>query len=106
MVTKTNYNTKISEIEKKFNDHNHDKYNTTSEFNTLSARVFDARTRLANLVTKTEFDIQLKNISVRVTSNKTKHLLVENELEKLKNFMQIILEVTIMLMVMMEHKMF
>ena len=37
-------------------------------------------------MTKTEFDIQLKKNSDRVTSNKTKHLLVENELKKLKNF--------------------
>ena len=50
LVTKTNYNTKISEIEKKVSDHNHDKYVTTPEFNTLSARVFNARLKLANLI--------------------------------------------------------
>ena len=42
-VTKTNYNTKISEIEKKVSDHNHDKYITTPEFNNLAASVFTAR---------------------------------------------------------------
>ena len=31
---KTDYNTKITEIEKKLTDHNHGKYITTSEFNT------------------------------------------------------------------------
>ena len=31
-VKKRNYNTKITEIEKKLTDHNHDKYITTQEF--------------------------------------------------------------------------
>ena len=33
---KTDYYTKISELEKKLTDHNHDKYITTAEFNTLA----------------------------------------------------------------------
>ena len=37
-------------------------------------------------MTKTNFDIELKKISDRVTSNKTKHLLVEIELKKIKYF--------------------
>ena len=40
---KTDYNTKITETEKKLTDHNHDKYITTPEFNTLAASVFNAR---------------------------------------------------------------
>ena len=40
---KTDYNTKITEIEKKLTDHNHDKYITTLELNTLAASVFNAR---------------------------------------------------------------
>ena len=86
LVKKTGYNTKICEIEKKVSDHYHDKYITTPEFNTLSARVFDARIRLANLVTKTDFDTKLKKVSDRVTSNKTKNLLLENEVKKIKQF--------------------
>ena len=43
LLKKTNYNTKISEIEDKVNDHNHDKYITTPEFNTMAADVFNAR---------------------------------------------------------------
>ena len=35
----TNDDTKISELEKKLTDHNHGKYITTSEFNTLAADV-------------------------------------------------------------------
>ena len=38
LVTKTDYNTKISEVEIKVSDHNHDKYITTSEFNRLTTK--------------------------------------------------------------------
>ena len=64
LVTKTNYNTKISEIERKVSDHNHDKYITTPEFNTLFARVFDAKIKLSNFVPKTEFDIRFKKLAI------------------------------------------
>ena len=36
---KTDYNTKINEIEKKITDHSHDKYITTPEFNKLTAEI-------------------------------------------------------------------
>ena len=42
LLLKTDY-TKISEIEKKITDHNHDKYITTAEFTTMSASTFNAR---------------------------------------------------------------
>ena len=35
---------------------------------------------------KTDLDTELKKISDRVTSNKTKHLLIENELKELEKF--------------------
>ena len=85
-MTKTDYNTKISEIEKKVSDHNHDKYNTTPEFNNLPAGIFNARLARENLVTKTDFDTKLLERSKKITPNKTKHLLAENELRKLKKF--------------------
>ena len=75
MVKKANYDTKISEIKRTLTDHNHDKYITTPEFNKLTAESFAARLKQANLasksdianfVNKTDFDIQVKN----VTSNK------------------------------------
>ena len=56
LVKKTNYETKISELEKKLTDHNHDKYVTTPEFNTSAANVFNARLAKANLIKKTDFD--------------------------------------------------
>ena len=56
------------------------------EFNNLAADVFNARLAQANLITKTDFDAKLSNLDRKVTSNKTKHLLIENELKKLKTF--------------------
>ena len=86
LVKKTDYDRKINEIEKKLTDHNHGKYITTPEFNTLGASVFNARLALANLITKTDFDVNLSSLNRKFTSNKSKHLLVENELKKLKTF--------------------
>ena len=86
LVQKTDYNTKVTEIENKLNNHNHDKYIDTSESNKLAADVFNARLSQANLITKTDFDAKFSSINKRVTTNKTKHLLVENELKKLKAF--------------------
>ena len=40
----------------------------------------------ANLITKTDFDTKLSSLNKKITKNKTKHLLVENELNKLKTF--------------------
>ena len=52
LVKKTDYNTKVTEIENKLNNHNHDKYITTPELNTLTADVFNARLSQANLITE------------------------------------------------------
>ena len=86
LVTKTDYATKISEIGKRLTDHNHDKYITTPEFNTLVTDVFDARLAQANLTTKTDFDAKLSSLNRKITANKWNNLLVENELKKLKIF--------------------
>ena len=40
---KTDYNAKITEVEKKLTDHNHAKYITTPEFNKFTKEVFDER---------------------------------------------------------------
>ena len=40
----------------------------------------------ANLVTKTDFDAKLSSLNRKITQNKTKHLLVESELNMLKTF--------------------
>ena len=85
MVKKTDYNAKVTEVEK-LNNHNHDKYITTPEFNTLAADVFNPRLSPANLITKTDFDAKLSSLNRKIIQNKTKHLLVKNELNNLKTF--------------------
>ena len=86
LVKKTDYDTKISDLEKKLTDHNHDKYITTPEFNTLAASVFNARLAQANLTAKSDFDAKLSSLNREITANKSKNLLAENELKKLKTF--------------------
>ena len=54
VVKKTNYNTKISEIEKKITDHDYDRCITTPEFNKLAAENFAARLAQANLASKND----------------------------------------------------
>ena len=72
---KTDYNTKINEIEQKTSHQNHDKYITTPEFNKLTSENFAARLKqknlpsksdIANFVNKTDFNNKLKD----VTANK------------------------------------
>ena len=82
LVKKTNCDTKISEL----TDNNHDKYITIPEFNTLAASFFNTRLAQTNLITKTYFEAKLPNPNRNINSNKTKHLLVENELKKIKSF--------------------
>ena len=84
LVKKTDYNTKISEIEHKISDHDHDEYITTSEFNKLTIEKFKARLAQANIVTKANFRAKLTSLNKKINSNKTRHLLVENELKKLQ----------------------
>ena len=52
----------------------------------LTAGVFNTRLVQANLITKTYFDVKLSSLNRKITSNKSKHLLAENELKKLKTF--------------------
>ena len=82
----TEYDTKIIEIEKKITDHDHDKYITTPEFNTLTAENFAARLKQANLASKNDianflnkkdFDNKLLSFNKRINSNETKHVFVE-----------------------------
>ena len=86
LVKKPDYNIKLTEVENKLNNHNNDKYIDTREFNKLTADVINARIAPANSTTKTEFDSKLSSLNIKITTNKSKHLLVENKLNKLKNF--------------------
>ena len=53
---------------------------TTSALTTVENKILD----ITGLITRTDFDAKLKAISDRVTKNKSKHLLVENELKNIK----------------------
>ena len=52
----------------------------------MAANIFNVRIAQANFITKTDFHANLSNYNRKVTQNKTKHLLVENELNKSKTF--------------------
>ena len=38
------------------------------------------------MITKTDFDVKLSSLNKKITANKSKNLLVANELKKLKTF--------------------
>ena len=85
LAKKTDYNIKITKVKNKLN-HNHDKYIDTSEFNKLTADAFNVRIAQANLITKADLDAKLSSLNKKFTKNKSKHLLVDNELNKLETF--------------------
>ena len=80
MVKKTNFNAKITEVEGKIPSITG--LATNSTLTAVENKILD----ISRLVKKTDFDAKLKKNSDIVTSNKSKHLLVENELKKLKTF--------------------
>ena len=77
LVKETDYNTNVTEIDNKLNDHNHDNYIATSEFNKLDADVFNARIVQANLITKTDFDAKLSSLNRKITQNETMPLKIK-----------------------------
>ena len=85
-LKKTDYNTKVTEIETKINNNDHDKYITTPEFNTLAVVVFNASLSRVNLVVKANFDNTVSSLNSKIAENKTKNGSIENELKKLKTF--------------------
>ena len=112
VIQVTDYNTHINEIEKKITDYDHDKYITTQEFYKLTSENFAVRLAQANLSSKndvasflkmTDFDDKLKHFIKNVTLNKTKHVLVENELKKYRQLTRVALLVKVTL-AMMDHK--
>ena len=86
VVTKTNYNTRISEIENKVNNHSHDKYITTPELKKISKEVFDERLKRAKLVTTADFNTKVQEVEKKINENKIKNSLIETEAKKLNNF--------------------
>ena len=89
LVTNVSLNT-LTAVENEIPGHS--KYITTLEFNKLTAENITARLKEANLATegdianfakKADFDDELKNLNKKITSNKPKHVLVENESNEL-----------------------
>ena len=91
MVKKTDFNTKVTEIEGKIP--------SISSLATNSAltAVEDKIPDVSSLVKKTNLDTGLKKISDRVTSNKSRHLQIKNKPKKLKKLIQAILKVKVIL---------
>ena len=58
----------------------------TPEFDKLAGDVFNDRLAQANLVTKTDLDATFSRINWKITENKSKMLLLENEFNKLKTY--------------------
>ena len=80
LKTKTDLDSKITKVEGKIP--NISGLATNSALTTFENKIPD----VTNLVTKTDFNAKLKDISDRVTKNKSKDLLLDNELKKLKTF--------------------
>ena len=72
---------KISEVEKKIPGHA--KNVTIQEFNKLAAENIAARLKLANFVSKTDFDNKLMSFNSKITLNKAKYLEVQKKLNSL-----------------------
>ena len=70
----------VKTIEKKVTDHHHSKYITTQKINMLIAKNFEERSKQANLQSKTDFDNELIMFNKKITSNKTKYLEVQKNL--------------------------
>ena len=78
LVKKLDYNTKVTEIKNKLNDHNHDKYITTPEFNSLATNAFNASLAQVNLITKTNFHTAVSSLDSKIAGNKTKNKSIED----------------------------
>ena len=49
-------------------------------------KISASKNYIANFIEKTDFDNKLKKLNIKIASNKTKHVIVENELKKFQIF--------------------
>ena len=77
-VKETDFDSKITEVEGKIP--NISGLATNSSLTAAENKI----PGITSLIKKTDFDAKLKNISDRVTNNKSKDVLLDNELKKLK----------------------
>ena len=66
LVKKQTITQKLLKLKNKLTDHNHEKYITTPEFNTLAAVIFNARLTQVNLITNTDFDGKLRVLTEKL----------------------------------------
>ena len=81
LMTTSILNIKLSEADKKIPDNS--KYILTQEFNKLTVENFATRIKQADLVNKNDFDNKLTSFNRPITTNKTKHLKVQKNLNSL-----------------------
>ena len=86
MIKKTDYDTKITDIENKPNNHNHDKYITTPDFNTLAADVNNATLAQANVMKKKFLIILYQALKIKSQQIKQQNVSNKSKLKKLKTF--------------------
>ena len=89
LIKKSDYNTKISEIENKIPSISN--LATKAALTTVENKIPGTSNLVkkfsqANLIAKTDFDAKLSGLNRKITKNKSDHLLVKNELNKLKTF--------------------
>ena len=80
MVKKTDFNTKVTETEGKIPSITG--LASNSELSAVENKIPD----VSNSVEKTNINAELKKIRDRITSNKSRHLQIENELKNLQKF--------------------
>ena len=94
---KTDYDTKVTKIEHKLNNQNHNQYTDTQEFNKLAADVFNARLAQADL--ETNFFLitlyQALILKLREINHQVQYF--KEHLKGQKSLTQIILKVKIIL---------
>ena len=78
LLKKIDFDSKITEVDGKIP--NISGLATNSSLTAVENKIPD----ISSLITKTDFNAKLKNISDRVTSNKSKDMLLDNKLQKLK----------------------
>ena len=78
LLKKTDFNSNNTEVEGKIP--NISDLANNSSLTAAENKILD----ITSLTTKTDFDAKLKAVSDRVTKNKSKNLLLDNELEKLR----------------------
>ena len=79
LLKKTDFDSKLTEVEGKIP--NISGLATNSSLTAVENKIPD----ITGLITMTDFNAKLKNISDRVTNNKSKDILLNNELKKIKS---------------------